>query len=158
MIPFTVQTRDEVLEVGCHVGTSTKKLHDAVSISASDKNKGFCVGIDNGPRIIDLAKKSYGESVPFFVGDAWKTAQLNSFKQNEHMQELGYHSNSFGYDVIYVDIGGLSGPDGLLESLSLLNSMGMSLEPRVIVIKSLCMRRLASSLRPFCEIWQMKNI
>ena len=153
MIPYTVKGSDEVIEVGCHVGTTTKRLHDIASESS-----GFCIGVDNGSKIIDLAKKSYGDSIPFFVGDAWRTGQLNHFKTDQLMKTLNYSSSSFGYDVIFVDIGGLSGPDGLLESLSLIQSMGMACEPRSIVIKSLCMRRLASSLRPFCDIWQHLHV
>lgn len=59
-----------------------------------------------------------------------------------------------GYDVVYVDVGGLSGSDGLLDSLSLINALGMALEPRVVVIKSQCLRRLAGCLIPFSSVWQ----
>ena len=40
------------------------------------------------------------------------------------------------YDIVYADIGGLSGAHGLLESLALIDA----LEPRAITIKSLCMK------------------
>ena len=53
-----------------------------------------------------------------------------------------------GFDVVFIDVGGLSGSDGLLGALALLNAVQHSLEPRTIVIKSMCVRRLASSLRP----------
>ena len=59
-----------------------------------------------------------------------------------------------GFDVLYADIGGLSGPDGILESLSLIDGLSYALEPRCIVIKSLCMRRLASSLRAYSDVWE----
>jgi hypothetical protein len=62
-------------------------------------------------------------------------------------------SKRLGFDVIYVDVGGLSGSDGLLESLSLLSSLMNALEPQSIVIKSLCMRRLASTIVPY---WRVK--
>ena len=61
--------------------------------------------------------------------------------------------NLLGYDVVYIDLGGLSGgSDGLLESVSLLSAIENALEPRCIVIKSLCMRRLVSSLISFYEL------
>jgi len=62
------------------------------------------------------------------------------------------HPSHRVYDAVYVDVGGLSGSEGLLEAISLLSSITNSLEPRCIVIKSLCMRRLASSLVPFSEV------
>jgi len=155
MIPYSVRKGDEVVEVGCHVGTSTTKIHDA----AYSEEGGYCIGIDNGSKIIALAKKSHGERIPFFVGDAWRTGEINRCKDANVVKNLGLNSSgSNGYDVVFVDIGGLSGPDGLLESISLLQSIGMALEPRAIVIKSLCMRRLASSLRPFHSIWQQQYV
>ena len=45
----------------------------------------------------------------------------------------------FRYDLMYADIGGLSGGNGLMESISLLEEIGHDVEPRCIVIKSLCM-------------------
>ena len=92
----------------------------------------------------------------FLVGDAWRTAELQrvastTFGRRGEEEEASSPSSS--YDAVYVDVGGLSGSDGVLEALSLLEALGKALEPRVIVIKSLCMRRLASSLRPFSESW-----
>ena len=59
-----------------------------------------------------------------------------------------------GFDVVYVDVGGLSGIDGLLESINLISSIRFGLAPRCIVIKSLCVQRLASRLIPF---WQAQK-
>ena len=56
-----------------------------------------------------------------------------------------------GFDVVYVDVGGLSGGDGILEALILLSSLEQALEPRCLVIKSQCMRRLSSTILSF---WQ----
>ena len=56
-------------------------------------------------------------------------------------------------DVVYVDVGGLSGDDGILEALALLAGLGTAIEPRAIVIKSACTRKLASQLRSFTEMW-----
>ena len=65
--------------------------------------------------------------------------------------------DELGYDVVYADIGGLSGSDGHLESLSLLDSLGHALEPRCIVIKSLCMRQLAGRLKSMADVWGKYN-
>ena len=91
----------------------------------------------------------------FFVGDAWKSLDLLRMKSRSNLQ--GAPGDLDGYDVIYADIGGLSGPDGTLESLSLLNGLGYALEPRCVVIKSLCMRRLASSLWAYSDDWEKGN-
>eukprot|EP00978_Attheya_sp_CCMP212_P033167 scaffold132634_cov53-Attheya_sp.AAC.2 len=139
-IPFTVRKEDAILEVGCHFGRTTKILHDAGK---------YCIGVDIGPKIIKNAKKQYPE-IPFAVGDAWKTMQLLKFKKTLLMQD---NDETMGYDLVYADIGGLSGADGHLESLSLLDSLGYALEPRCIVIKSTCMRGLASKLKFFPDIY-----
>ena len=104
-------------------------------------------------QIILRAKKEY-PGVPFEICDAWRTLELVQLKS----KLLPDTSNvSFGYDAIYADIGGLSGSDGLLESLALLDALGYALEPRCIVIKSLCMTRLASQLRAFSDVWANVN-
>ena len=136
-IPFVVQSADEVLEVGCHFGRTTHLLH---------KTGKYCIGVDIGPKIIAHAKKQYPE-IPFAIGDAWRTLDLLKLQKNHSDQE-------FGYDVVYADIGGLSGADGHLESLSLLESLGNAFEPRCIVIKSLCMRQLASCIKFFPDVWK----
>jgi hypothetical protein len=144
-IPFTVQAGDSVLEVGCHLGTSTALLNQAAGQDQGDA--GYCIGVDVGPKIIQGAKERH-PGVYFSLGDAWKTAGLLRIQQDFnacHEQE----SKRLGFDVIYVDVGGLSGSDGLLEAISLLSSLENALEPQYIVIKSLCMRRLASTLVPY---------
>jgi uncharacterized UPF0146 family protein len=128
-IPFTVQPEDSVLEVGCHFGTSTVLLDAAADT---------CLGVDVGSKIIREAKKRH-PLVDFSVGDAWKTAQLARFGS---------------FDVIYIDVGGLSGRDGLFEALALLSALMYALEPRSIVIKSLCVQRLSSTLIPW---WQQSK-
>lgn len=160
-IPYTVQKGESVLEVGCHFGRTTRILHDAaIRISDQDREElgytgirthGGCIGVDIGPKIIASAKKQYPE-IPFAVGDAWRTLDL--IKMKDKLLPVGKKNlSSLGYDVVYADIGGLSGPAALLESLSLLDSLGAGLEPRFIVIKSLCMKRLSSRLRAFSDVW-----
>jgi len=147
-IPYIVQEGNAALELGCHLGTSTVDLHNA----AFDQSNaiGGCLGVDIGSKIIDGAQKRY-PGVPFEVADAWHTLQLARLRSLLPGSDKG---GSVGYDVVYVDVGGLSGSDGLLDSLSLLNALGNALEPRVIVIKSQCLRRLAGCLVPFSQIWQ----
>lgn len=157
-IPFVVQSGDEAIEVGCHFGQTTVLLHKATNTADNKgyiKNKGFCLGVDIGPKIIQHAKNRYPE-VPFYVCNAWNTLQLLKIRYGEEIQSRYMGTSTelkFGYDLVYADIGGLSGADGLLESLSLLESIGYGMEPRVIVIKSLCVNRLASQLRAFSDIW-----
>eukprot|EP00586_Coscinodiscus_wailesii_P023705 CAMPEP_0172499132 /NCGR_PEP_ID=MMETSP1066-20121228/122627_1 /TAXON_ID=671091 /ORGANISM="Coscinodiscus wailesii, Strain CCMP2513" /LENGTH=396 /DNA_ID=CAMNT_0013272721 /DNA_START=172 /DNA_END=1362 /DNA_ORIENTATION=+ len=139
-IPHVVKPGDAALEVGCHLGMTTKLIHAAAAPT------GCCLGVDIGPKIVAQAVAQHPE-VAFDVCDAWDTNRL--WRKRQELSPTDYP----GFDVVYADIGGLSGPDGLLESLALLDGLGRALEPRCVVIKSLCMRRLASSLRPFSEIW-----
>lgn len=151
-IPYTVKKRDIVLEVGSHFGTTTAILDKA---ARNDDDIGGCLGVDVGINIIASAKKKFPD-VPFEVGDAWKMADLIHMKDSYfHMnQNTTLANNTPYYDVVYVDVGGLSGNEGLLEALSLIGSITNCLEPRCIVIKSLCIRRLASCLVPFSQIWK----
>jgi SAM-dependent methyltransferase len=136
-IPYTVRPTDAVLEVGCHFGTTTTLLQD---------HGQYCIGVDVGSKIIKEADKRHS-GICFRVGDAWKTAALLRLQQ-EYYQE-SQTSGRIGFDVVYVDVGGLSGSDGLLEAIHLISSIRYALEPRCIVIKSLCMQRLSSRLVPF---------
>mmetsp|Transcript_8655 Transcript_8655/g.9982 ORF Transcript_8655/g.9982 Transcript_8655/m.9982 type:complete len:454 (+) Transcript_8655:327-1688(+) len=155
-IPITVSRGDVVIEVGSHFGTSTEILHHAAKAYDSDVidlSQGGCIGVDVGDKIIAGAKKRFPH-VPFVVGDAWKMSKLMQMKH----EFCSITPTSNHYDVVYVDIGGLSGSEGLLEALSLLQSITNSLEPRCIVIKSVCIRRLASSLVPFSQVWKEKRM
>lgn len=137
-IPLLLEKGDEVIEIGSHYGSTTVMLHDAVRTG----DDGFCVGVDIGEKIIATAKQRYPH-VLFEVVDAWDTLQLIKLKPT---------SASLGYDAVYADIGGLSGAHGLLEAIALVDAIGKALEPRYIVIKSLCMRRLATQLIPFSSV------
>jgi hypothetical protein len=124
-------------------------LHEAASSSEGDdynNGGGYCIGVDIGPKIIQNAKSQY-PSILFAVGDAWRSLQLLKLRREADGGSI------LGYDVVYADIGGLSGAHGSLEALALLDALANALEPRCIVIKSLCMKRLASQLRPFSEVW-----
>ena len=170
-IPFMVKPGDEIIEVGCHFGQTTVLLHEAATSCDHHNNdsneglsssSGFCIGVDIGPKIIKHANTNYPH-VPFVVGNAWNILQLLKIRYNRDIIDI-HDSNQtkittataptkFGYDLVYADIGGLSGADGLMESLSLLEAIGHGMEPRGIIIKSLCINRLASQLKAFSAVW-----
>jgi uncharacterized UPF0146 family protein len=125
-IETVVRPGDRVLEVGCHFGTTTALLAEAAG------SGGYALGVDVGPSIIASAKQKH-PSVSFRVGDAWAVSGL---------ARLG------PWDVVFVDVGGLSGADGILDALSLARSLGAALEPRAVVLKSKCLRQLAKGLAP----------
>lgn len=148
-IPHVVKKGDVCVEIGCHFGTSTILIDNA----AKDVNsEGGCLGVDVGVGVIRSAKVKF-PNVPFKVGDGFKTGEVARMK----VKYFKSPPTSRIYDVVYVDIGGLSGSEGLLEAISLLSSISNCFEPRCIVIKSLCVRRLASSLIPFSEVWKKDN-
>ena len=124
-IGTVVRPGDRVLELGCHFGTTTALLADAVGL-------GYALGVDVGPSIIAKAQEEH-PGVDFMVGDAWGVSGL---------ARLG------PWDAVFVDVGGLSGADGTLDALALARSLGAALEPRAVVMKSKCLRKLAKSLAP----------
>jgi len=161
-IDDTVRPTDFVLEVGCHYGTTTSILHTKAA---------HCMGVDVGRKIIEHAKNRF-PGIDFRVGDAWKTGELLRFLQDydynsgkgEELSSLAVTTTASttpitimrktGFDVIYVDVGGLSGNDGLLEAIQLISSLRYTLEPRCIVIKSKCMQRLSTRLMSY---WMLKR-
>jgi len=165
-IPFAVRRGDVCVEVGCHLGTTTALIDSAAAIEVkgnqsgdvTSSRRGGCLGVDVGPHIIKSAKKKYSH-LPFEVANGFHTGELARMREKYFGESDGHSSvrNIAAYDVVYVDIGGLSGSEGLLEAISLLASVTNSLEPRCIVIKSLCVRRLASCLIPFSEVWMQKR-
>jgi hypothetical protein len=151
-IPYTVRPGDAVLEVGCHLGTSTVLLHEQASVGDAG---GYALGVDVGTKIIEGAKARH-TNASFAVGDAWKTAELLRL-QGQHRTSEQSPPGRIGFDVCYIDVGGLSGSDGLLEALSLLSALSNGLEPRCLVIKSLCVRRLSSRLIPYGQVRQARS-
>ena len=107
MIPLVVQSGDRALEVGCHGGVTTALLHDTAGPA------GRVVGVDIGPSIIGKARCDFPH-VQFDVADGWNTAALAALAVGADGQgEAG------SWDAIFVDVGGLSGPDGFLEATAL---------------------------------------
>ena len=108
--------------------------------------------------IIAHARRSHAATA-FAVADAWRTRDLwralERFRACRRPSDGAAAEDDDGplADVVYVDVGGLSGDDGILEALALLAGIGTAIEPRAIVIKSACMRKLASQLRSFTELW-----
>jgi len=122
LVPFVVRPGDAVLEIGCHCGTTVRLLHAAVG------ETGYAMGVDVGPSIIKQAR-SANPGLRFEVGDAWALHSLAQLRPR--------------WDVVFLDVGGLSGEDGLLEALALARSLGATLRPGHIVIKSQCLKKLA---------------
>jgi hypothetical protein len=87
------------------------------------------------------------------VGNAWKTAELLRLQQEYYQERNHGVVEKIGFDVVYVDVGGLSSSDGLLDTLALVSALNHALEPRCIVIKSLCLQRLAMRLTAYWR-WQ----
>jgi hypothetical protein len=157
-IPTVVQKESFVLEVGCHFGTSTVMLQDHAM---------HCIGVDVGSKIIREAQRKHPRTF-FCVGDAWKTAELlrlqhDYYDSEIYMKSAGQdgintaQSRQVGFDVVYVDVGGLSGSDGLLDTIALISSLKFALEPRYIVIKSLCLQRLSARLHAYWK-WQKTHL
>lgn len=102
-IPFVVRPGSSVLEIGCCVGTTTFLLADAAG------NDGSAVGIDCGKLCIERARRTLekrecgrqGKSsarVRFEVADGWDMSTLIQLASSMHAP----------FDVIYIDVGGLS--------------------------------------------------
>jgi hypothetical protein len=107
---------------------STKKLSETTTVLDTVR-----IGVDVRASIIKKAKER-NSNVYFAVRDAWKTAELLRIQQNYFIEmEMTMDRPRVGFDIVFVDIGGLYGSDGLLESLLFLSSPSNALEPRYIV-------------------------
>ena len=122
-------------------------------------------GVPPGEPVPDPMESAGGESAPGGDGRTWlmrlsrtelwrALARFHARRRpNEGAAADAADDDRPLADVVYVDVGGLSGDDGILEALALLAGLGTAIEPRAIVIKSACTRKLASQLRSFTEMW-----
>lgn len=133
VIDAVVRPGDSALECGCHFGTTTALLKAAVG------DGGACLGVDVGPSIVAAAAAKHGAF--FKIGDAWAARGL---------ADLAPHGGR--WDVVFVDVGGLSSAYATLEALALARSLGAALDPRVVVFKSKCLRALADDLLPSSRV------
>lgn len=140
-----------VLEIGCHFGTSTDLLHAATS-----KTGGSCVGVDISPDIIKSAKRKFPE-VAFDVCDAWDILGLQRVVRRHLGRSHAAREDQIvddepvpdGPDMILLDVGGLSGAHGELDTLALVRMLTSTFSPtlQAIVVKSHNLRTLATQLR-----------
>ena len=102
------------------------------------------VGVDTGKLCIKRSKAHGPDGIVYAVADGWDLPTLMKLEPD--------------FDAIYVDVGGLSGADGLAEALALLRQLECAFRPtlRFLVIKSRCVRDHAQAfthadpiLRPY---------
>lgn len=123
-IPDVVRQTDRVLEIGCEWGATTKVL---ATYTAA------VIGTDVSLKVIERARESHPDIV-FEVLDGFDVAAASA---------LG------SFDVVYIDMSGLSGYRSLLDVISLLIMYGTVLRPRVIVVKSGALKHFADH----CQAW-----
>jgi hypothetical protein len=126
-----------ILEIGCHLGKSTEVMQQRVT---EVKGTGRVIGVDIGPAIIAKAQKR-SPSIQYECMSAWETEDLLS---------LGVP-----FDVILVDVGGLSGHDCVLDSVALLMQLCYAFKSSVkfVIIKSKCMRDLSKTFVGWHSTW-----
>ena len=122
-IPHVIRDGDHVLEIGCQMGKSTKLIKQA-------NKSGRVVGSDVAASSIDQAiRLGQGFNVEWVVLDGW---DLHGIKT------LG------AWDVIYVDISGISGINSVQDAVALITSYFRLLpQLRTVVVKSKPLRDLS---------------
>jgi SAM-dependent methyltransferase len=127
-IPVVVHKGYKVLEIGAHFGSTAKLLHDQVGPT------GMAVGVDIGKKALARASAKFTD-VRFDEASAWDTHKLVAICAE--------------YDAIYIDIGGVSGYDGLIEGVALVTQLMNAFKPtlKVVVIKSRALRDFANTYR-----------
>jgi hypothetical protein len=150
-IESTVRKGDKVLEIGCARGTTVALISRYIG------DDGLCIGVDIGKVCVERARKDNAtllqthRNVRFEVADAWDIPGLLALNTE--------------FNVIFVDVGGISGVDGESEGLALMrllmcayNSTNPNSQLRSIIVKSQCLRDHASR---FCTAFdllaQLKN-
>lgn len=114
------KTSDNVLEAGCHCGTTT-------NIAAKICNKGNVVGIDQSQFQLNNANKQYSHitNMKFYQIDAFNISKII---------EIGIK-----FDIILIDI---SGSRDLKSLLQLIESYEKALKPRLMIVKSIKLAKL----------------
>ena len=122
-IPFVIRDGDRVLEIGCQAGLTAKLIKQSTS--------GRVVGSDVAPQSIEHAKRQgAGHDVEWAVLDGWDLHGI---------QALG------PWDVIYMDISGISGRNCVQDGLALIFSYFRLLpELRTVVVKSRSLRDVSN--------------
>jgi trans-aconitate methyltransferase len=117
-----VRPEDQVLEVGCGWGNSTRLLAHRAA---------YVLGTDVSPTCVAEAQKRH-PGIDFAVLDAFDLRALLGLVRP--------------FDVVYLDLSGISGFRSTLDVIALLNNYGALLAPRATVIKSGAMVNLARRL------------
>jgi hypothetical protein len=114
-----------------------------------------CFGVDVSSSIVERGRRRYGDAAfRLDVADAWDGDSLDAAiaRSSGWRERFG----SVCPELICVDVGGLSGASGVLDALALLRQLAARYRPslKAIVIKSSCVRSLATSLRGAHELLQ----
>jgi len=115
-----VSKQDVVLEVGCHVGATTKVI-------ASVAKK--VIGLDQKAMLVEQARVNYPQ-IRFEVGDAFEAQLVLSLQESVHPDR---------FSKVFVDI---SGSRDLTTVTRLLVMYESTLKPDLIILKSQAMKRL----------------
>ena len=154
-----------ILEIGCHTGTSTALLADfalARSGLAEDMTAAAlaggpetvrCVGVDVSSSIVDRARTLHPTVTAFEVCDAWDLAglmkvahkHLSPLSQPGKEEEEEEEPCASGPEMLLLDVGGLSGAHGELDTLALVRALASTFSPtlKAVVVKSHCLRTIA---------------
>jgi SAM-dependent methyltransferase len=123
-----------VLEIGCHMGTTTA----IIDRRARELGGGSAIGVDVSDSIIDRARALH-PTVSFLEADAWDVTAI---------QEVGR-----GASLLLLDVGGVSSAHAELDAVALISQLRSALPLlRAVVVKSHCVRSLAIQLRPWRNI------
>ena len=137
--------RQRVLEIGCHVGTSTALLAEAVQ-----GRGGFVAGVDVSRSIVERATALHGGRAAFGVADAWDAAGLVRVWGELQATHGGDDEAGGGPTLLCLDVGGVSSAQGELDALSLVELLSRTFSEtlQAVVVKSRCLKSSARTLKP----------
>jgi trans-aconitate methyltransferase len=124
-IASLVRPDDDVLELGCEWGMTTKLLATAAR---------SVVGTDVSQECIERARASH-PCIRFEVLDAFDVRAALDLTED--------------FSVVYLDLSGFSGYRSLLDVIALMQMYAVVLRPRLIVAKSGALKQFASN----CTAW-----